>query len=364
MFRKTPQPSNPKQQANDASITETGPCQKSLRVHVGLDAIAPIRTLIIGEFQKRTTLPGFRKGKVPTDLVERQYAQPIQDETLHRVTKQTLEQAVKTYDLRPVGPFELHRADFDQQQGLMLEATVEVEPAFPLRDYKGMALKRPAADMTAHDVEQGLAQLQDSMAQLEPTPDGQSKERKVPALDDELAKDLGFKTLAELKEHLTAKFLEQKRQAQAQALEAALCDELLKRHVFEIPPTLVSHQTERLTRDFKARLLLSGKSETDAEEELKKFTEQLRRSAERNVKLAFIIERIADQESLSVSQDEIVARLWQLSQRWKKDPADVRKVFDAEGLWPSVVSAIRQEKTISFLLSAATIADEVGMAHG
>ena len=290
--------------------------------------------------------------------MERQYAQPIQDETLSRVTKQTLEQAVKTYDLRPVGPFELRRADFNQHDGLILEAAVEVEPSFELHHYKGIALKRLSTEVTPREVEEGLAKLQESMAQLEPTPDGQSKEKKLPALDDELAKDLGFATLEQLKEHLGAKFREQKRQAQTRALESALCDELLKRHAFTVPPKLVSHQTERLTRDFKARLLISGMTEPVAGEETKKFTEQLHRSAERNVKLAFIMDRIADQESLSVSQDEIVARLWELSQRWKKDPAEVRKIFDAEGLWPSVVSAIRQEKTTAFLLSAATITDD------
>ena len=136
---------------------------------------------------------------------------------------------------------------------------------------------------------------------------------------------------------------------------ASLLEELLSRHTFEVPPRLVGHQTERLTRDFKARLLLSGVSEEKVNEEVVKFSEQLRTNAQRHVKLGFILDRIASQESVTVKEDELVARLWQLSQRWKKDPSQVRKSFDEQNLWPSVVSTIRQEKTISLLLSAAVV---------
>ena len=58
---------------------------------------------------------------------------------------------------------------------------------------------------------------------------------------------------------------------------------------------------------------------------------------------------------MAVAQDEIVTHLWQVARRWQKEPSEVRKVFDAQGLWPSVVSTIRQEKTVALLLGAATI---------
>src|SRR3989338_3701819 len=124
---------------------------------------------------------------------------------------------------------------------------------------------------------------------------------------------------------------------------------------FDVPAQLVSHQTERLTRDFKVRLLLAGRTEAQVEEETGKFTEQLRTNAQRYVKLSFILDRIAEQESLTVTQDEVVGHLWQLAQRWKKDPSEVRKFLDAQELWPSVVSTIRQEKTVTLLLKAAKI---------
>jgi FKBP-type peptidyl-prolyl cis-trans isomerase (trigger factor) len=331
-----------------------------LCLHVAQDAIAPVRRAVLEEFQRRVTLPGFRKGKAPTELVERQYAKDIHDETLHRVTKQAFEQAAKDHGLKPVGPFEVSAAHFSETDGLTLKATVEVEPSFTLGSYQGIRLTQEPGAVTPEDLSKALAVLQESMAQLAPGGEGGAKERQLPPIDDELAKDLGFENLGKLRQHVEAKLREQKRAAQAQALESALCEELLKRHAFEVPPRLVSHQTERLTRDFKVRLLLSGMPEEQADEKAVKFTEQLRTSAERHVKLSFILERIATQESVTVTQDELVGRLWQLAQRWKKDPADVRKIFDTQGLWSSVVSAVRQEKTIALLLAAAVIDNGLG----
>ena len=352
MFRKSAPPTK---SATNVVIIDTAPCEKSLKLQVGAELIAPIRAVVLAEVQKDAALPGFRKGKAPADLVERQYAKTIHDETLQRAMRHALEQAAKDHGLKSVGPFEVKSVDFDESRGLSLEATVEVEPAFKLASYKGISLTRVAETVSWQDVNQAVAKLQESMAQLVPAKEGQAKERQVPTLDDELAKDLGFENLATMRSHVEAKLSEQKRFANEQALEGALCDELLKRHTFDVPAKLVGHQAERMKRDFTVRLLLSGMPEEQVTDHVAKYTEQLRQAGERHVKLAFILDRIAEQESLAVTQDELVGRLWQLAQRWKKDPAEVRKILDAQGLWSSVVSALRQEKTIRLLLSSASI---------
>ena len=384
MFRKATAP-KPTSNASAATVTDTAPCEKSLRVRVAPVEIAPVRRAVLAEFQRQATLRGFRKGKAPAELVERQYAKDIQDETLHRVTKQAFERAAQEHALKPVGPFEIRAADFTEADGLKLEATVEVEPAFDLGTYTGIPLTRTPEAVTPEEMAQALASLQGSLAQLVPAATqgapavppparsephetggehaqaGEAKERQLPPVDDELAKDLGFESLEKLKAHVEAKLLEQKRTAQARALEAALCDALLARHTFEVPSRLVAHQTERLTRDFKARLLLSGVTEEQVAKETEQFAQQLRTSATQHVKLGFILDRVAAKESVAVGQDELMKRLWQLAQRWKKDPAEVRKLFDAQGLWPSVVSSLRQEKTIALLLASAHI--DNGTSH-
>jgi len=167
MFRKSAQPTKP---TDRAVITDAGPCQKSLRLHVDMAVIAPIRSAVLQEFQKQASLPGFRKGKAPVELVEKHFGQSVQDETLHRVTKQAFEQAVREHGLKPVGPFEVRRADYRDGEGLTLEATVEVEPEFALVSYHGIPLTRGPDDITQEEIGQALVKLQDSMAQMVPAP--------------------------------------------------------------------------------------------------------------------------------------------------------------------------------------------------
>ncbi len=115
MFGKKPRATTP--ETGHATVTETAPCQKSVRLQVSREAIAPVRSAVLGEFQRKVTLAGFRKGKAPADRVERQYAKAIQEETLHRVTKEVFERTAKEHDLKPVGPFEIQKADFSETDG-------------------------------------------------------------------------------------------------------------------------------------------------------------------------------------------------------------------------------------------------------
>jgi FKBP-type peptidyl-prolyl cis-trans isomerase (trigger factor) len=72
----------------------------------------------------------------------------------------------------------------------------------------------------------------------------------------------------------------------------------------------------------------------------------------------FLLDRIAEREQVSVTEQELVGRLWELSRRWKKDPAEARRLLDQQGLWPSVLSTLRREKTMAIIKGAAVIEEE------
>jgi FKBP-type peptidyl-prolyl cis-trans isomerase (trigger factor) len=355
-----------------ATVTEIAPCQQQLRIRLSPEAASPIRAAVLAEFQKAASVPGFRKGKAPEELVKRQYAPQIHHELLQRLTEHACARVLEEHRLKPAGPIEVTQRQWSETEGLSVDATLEVEPTFELGAYKGMALPQSSCEVSPEECQQALRSLQDSMAQLVPTqegtapvaagvqepgapPAGLQKERRVPPLDDELAKDLGFQDVPQLTAHVEATLRERKRDAARQHVDAAVGDALLTRHPFEVPPRLVAQQQERLIRDVKVRLLLSGTPEDALEAEAAKVAATVRASAERRVKLAFVLDRIAEQERIGVTEHELVERLWQIAKQWKKDPVQVRKVFDERGLWPSVASAVRQEKTMAFLRAAGTV---------
>lgn len=356
LFQRARQPAV--QEPMTVAVTQPQPCHYVFTIHLEARAIHPVRDAVIQEVQREATIAGFRKGKAPKELVEQHHPAAIREETLRRLTRQVVEQVAADRKLKPVGPFEVTRVEFDEAKGMQLEAQVEVEPEFALGEYRRIPLTQSPLAVTPTAVGAALARLQESMAQLVPGTQGEAKEKRLPALDDEFAKDVGHETLEHLKRHLEAKLREQKQAEQQQGLEGQLCEALLARHQFDLPQRLVGRQTERLKSEFEARLALAGVPEEQVQQELATYEAQVHDNAARHVKLAFILERIAHAERLSVTQDEVVDRLWKLSQRIGKDPAEVRRTLDAKGLWPSILSSILQDKTMKFLLDAAQVTEQ------
>ncbi len=353
MFGKTKKETKEVAEGVTVTLEETAPCQKSIQVQVQVQALAPIRASVIKEFKKDANIAGFRKGKAPENLIQQKYAQNIHEETLHRATQDAFEKAAKGYDLHMVGPFEVSKADFDEAKGLEIEAQVEVEPHFELAPYTDIPLKREKIEVTQEDMDKALKQLQESMAQMVPAKEGEEKERQVPEINDDLAKDVGFESLEKLNEQVKTRLQEQKEQEQNQRLESDLSQELLKKHTFEVPASLVTKQQERIEKDFKQRLLYSGVPEDKMQEELDKIKDKMNKTALDGVKFNFIIQQIALKEKIEVTQDELVGQVWQLSQQWRKDPAEVQKIIEKDKMWPTIYSNLRHQKTIQFLLEKA-----------
>ena len=242
-------------------VTQPGPCQQRVQVNVSVQGVQPVRDVVVQEFQREAVIAGFRKGKAPRRLVEQKFPSEIREETVKRLTRQVLEQVTTERRLKPVGPFEVIKLDFDEGKGLELEAQVEVEPEFTLADYRGIRVQQPAAAVTPDEIDTALAKLRESSAELVPAGEGQPKATRLPGLDDEFAKDVGFENLEQLRHHLEAKLREQKHAQRRQGMEQSVSDTLLARHTFEVPPGLVTKQIDRLTRDFQVRLMLSGRAE-------------------------------------------------------------------------------------------------------
>ena len=117
MFGKPAHASN---QSLKVTVTDSGPCEKSLRVEVAAELVQPVRAQVMKEFQKQAKLDGYRPGKAPAELVLQRFGQRIQEETVQRVMQQTFTQVAKDRGLRPVGPFEVRRAEMTNGQTLLL----------------------------------------------------------------------------------------------------------------------------------------------------------------------------------------------------------------------------------------------------
>jgi trigger factor len=180
------------------------------------------------------------------------------------------------------------------------------------------------------------------------------KEKQLPVLDDEFAKDMGCKDLADLTERVRLSIAREREKAVRQSLERQVTEKLLERHAFDVPPSLVEDRAKHLTDSLKQYLLRGGASEEDWKANEEKMVSKNRVEAERQIRLSYVLERIAEAEKLEVS-DEEVARLAQHSLE-TADPGRRREMerWLAER-GDHLRAQIREEKIFTLLIDKAAM---------
>lgn len=163
------------------------------------------------------------------------------------------------------------------------------------------------------------------------------KRKKLPALDDEFAKDCGpYASMAELTEKLRSEM----EKALKKDIEDTYKDTILKRleetHHFDLPDTLLERELEALVRQhLQARQRQKGQPQSPdpvvRQEEIRKAREEHKAEAMRRVKIGLVLEAIADKEGLKVEQEDIQNELLRLSQELRMAPEELGRLIQSGG---------------------------------
>jgi len=182
------------------------------------------------------------------------------------------------------------------------------------------------------------------------------KEKILPILDDEFAKDLGdYSSLEELKVKLKQEIEGEKKLALDRQLKDQMVDQLLQKNTFDVPESLVDEQTKTLVSDIKLRLATQGMKIDALGVSEEKLQKDYREAAIRQVRTFLILEKIAGQEGITVTDEEVEGRLREISERTHQKYDVVKRYYEKNGLIPEVKAGIMNEKTLNFLLEKANI---------
>lgn len=128
--------------------------------------LSPLKQHVLQHFQAKIKLPGFREGKVPLAMVEKNIDQAqFQSEFLEEAISQMYPKAVQDTNLRPVSRPEVELKKFVPFTELEFDVKVEVIGEIKLGDYKQLKVEKPTADVTADDVKGVIESLQTRMAE-------------------------------------------------------------------------------------------------------------------------------------------------------------------------------------------------------
>jgi trigger factor len=146
------------------SVRSTGTWQHTLDIEVPAEEVERRLEEVARQLQRRASLPGFRKGRVPLEMVRQHYADAVEQEFLEdfvpRLTGEAIEQAKLTPIVSPV----VRNLSFTPGQPLRFEAVVEVRPEVEAKDYLGLPVRRHAHPVDEAAVDAVLQNLREDSA--------------------------------------------------------------------------------------------------------------------------------------------------------------------------------------------------------
>jgi len=420
-------------------IEEVGPCKKLLKFDIPKEAIDDEWQKQLKEVSKMAKVPGFRKGKAPRKLLEKNYGDKIMDDVKRAVVSGSYQQAIEENKLSPIGDPDIGNFDLELGKPLKFEITLEVLPTFELGDYKGMKLQRKPVSVTDEDIDKALETISKQKAQLTIVKTGkvkvedfiicdcevgindevvwsdqelevmvsgshvadinvpdlkdrlvgaksgdkvsvdaelgdsfsveqhrnksakmeisikEIKRPKSPKIDDELAKQVGYDTLGELKEFMSKRLeMEKKRMAEGE-MQEQISSKLIEMADFEMPEDMIKHHTNERLHKYQLDLVNKG----TPQEEIEKHTEDMKSASEeavvRDFKMSLVLEHIAEKERIFVTEDDVNRRISEMAGMYGLDAAGMKKQLEKMNSMSNLRHQLRESKTLNLLMKEANI---------
>jgi trigger factor len=180
------------------------------------------------------------------------------------------------------------------------------------------------------------------------------RSKELPEGNDEFARDLGdYKTLDELKETIRQTiFREREHRAQQDAKEK-IVDKLVETHDFPIPEAFVDRQIEINLEQQLRGLAAQGIDPRQLKLDWNKIKESQRDRALKDVKASLLLGKVADRESVEVTNDEVDREVQRIAKQQREPIAVVRPKLEKDGTIGRIAAHIRTEKTLNLLFEHA-----------
>jgi trigger factor len=426
------------------TVENLAPCKKLLRVELDAKSVDETFDAITKDYQKQASLPGFRPGKAPRDMVIKKYEADILDDARRKLIGESYRKALEEKKISVVSQPDIEEIQFGRGQNLLFAATIETAPEFQLPEYKGLPVKREIKSVTEEDVERALNLLAQQhtkfatatrelklgdvavvnytgtsdgkpLTDIAPTAKGlteqknfwvdiapntfiagfadqlvgakagdkrtvsvdfpadfvtkelagkkgvfevevvEVKEKVPPPLDDALAKNYGAENLEKLRAGVRVDLENELKYSQTKAIRGQLIGALLAQANFDLPESTVAHETKNVVYNIVQENTKRGVGRDLIEKEKDQIYNAAATSAKERVKMAFLIQRIAEKEGIQVSQEEVLQRVQSLSAAYQIPPDKFIKDLQKRNGINELYDQIAHEKVLTFLENNAKI---------
>jgi trigger factor len=422
------------------TVEELSPSKRVLHVELPSERVADRLEATFREWGQKLQLPGFRRGRVPREVIRSRFQAEVNEEVLRALIPDSYREALTQTALEPVSQPDVEDVHFHAGEPLRYKAVVEVKPSVTATNYRGVALEREKTEVTDQEVERALEYLRDDNAEYVPmegwpalkddlvvldhegTVQGKPfkggsgtnltvalghegylpgfteqlaglqkgdtkrftlqvptehprkemagrsvefrvtvkevKKRRVPELNDEFAKSVGdVETLSQLRDKVRQQLLQRKTREQDAALKRTLVEKLAQQHQIEAPEAMVEREAAAVLEELAMTLRATGGRVDGLPNDPDALKAKAREVATRRVKESLLLEAVAKQEQLAVTDDELTAEINALAGMYRQEPAVVRRALEDPVRRAGIVGRLQERKALDFLFQHATITD-------
>lgn len=185
------------------------------------------------------------------------------------------------------------------------------------------------------------------------------KEKQVPAADDEFASEVSeFDTLDEYKKDLKKTLKEEKEKAATTTNERNVIAKVVENASVEIPAPMLEAQLDNMLYDYQTRLAQQGIPMDQylqiTGQTVEQIKEQMKESAEKNLKTSLVIEAIMEKENITVAEERVDEEFKKIAEQYKMEYDDLKKTVSEEQK-ESMKREIAFQETIDMLVAEANL---------
>ncbi|MBN1799423.1 MAG: trigger factor [Spirochaetales bacterium] len=141
---------------------------------------------LISEYCNKVAVKGFRKGKVPAEILIKKFGPELKQETTQNIIQKSLEEAFETVEHKPLAyarPELVEEVELDLAKDLTFQIKYDTYPHITLGNYKGLKVEEPQVEITAEDLERELKNLQEKNSIVKEKANAQVEKGDVVSID-------------------------------------------------------------------------------------------------------------------------------------------------------------------------------------
>ncbi|TVR00670.1 MAG: trigger factor [Desulfovibrionales bacterium] len=422
-------------------VLEPTPVKRTIKIVTPPEEVNSALAVAIALYRKDAVIKGFRKGKVPSSIIEGMFKKKIYEEATNDLINCHINEVVNELQAKPLSRIDVDSGELVRDQPFSYTISFEVAPQFELPSYENIPVEQEKAQANEQDTQRIVDRIRGNMAEIvsieedRPAQEGdvvvvdfqasldgrilddfkaenfqlelgkgqalpefeamiqgirpgqgteseitfpedflndalagktvlmnvklqEIKQKKLPELDDALAKKAGdFESVDKLLEAIEASYVETRSRVNKATAQKKILDTLTSQVDFALPESMVSEHIDRMVGEMQSRMERVGKRIETLGKSMEEIRKEFRPQAESLVKSQLFLLAVATKESMRVSPMEIDAFFKDMAQQTGQDFQGLKHFHEQNNLMPAVSDRILADKAMELIYSKAQVTE-------